>query len=83
VREAVDALRPIVRELRPDEQAFLGPVDPDAMLAELNKPETTHKRRLLIGERFGVLGEHPSRSGVGVAQTGRRRSIGGRCPAGT
>jgi formylglycine-generating enzyme required for sulfatase activity len=33
------------------------------MLAQLDKPETTHKRRLLIGERLDVLGEHPSRWG--------------------
>jgi formylglycine-generating enzyme required for sulfatase activity len=35
-------------------------------MAELEKPETTHKLRLLIGERLDVLDEHPSRWGVGV-----------------
>ena len=53
------------------------------MLAELEKPETTHKRRLLIGERLDVLGEHPSRWGVGVDANGTPRSTGGRCPAAT
>lgn len=48
------------------EQEFLGPVDPNEMLAELDKPETSHERRLFIGERLDILGEHPSRWGVGV-----------------
>jgi formylglycine-generating enzyme required for sulfatase activity len=53
-------------ELNEEEREFVGPIDPDAMLAELDKPETTHMRRLLIGERLDVLGEHPSRWGVGL-----------------
>ena len=66
------ALRPVGPEveLSDDEREFLGPIDPDEMLAELEKPETTHKRRLLIGERLDVLGEHPSRWGVGVDANG-------------
>jgi formylglycine-generating enzyme required for sulfatase activity len=52
------------------ERDFLGPIDADAMLAELERPETTHKRRLLIGERLDVLGEHPSRWGVGLDERG-------------
>jgi formylglycine-generating enzyme required for sulfatase activity len=55
------------------ERDFLGPIDPDAMLAELERPETAHKRRLLIGERLDVLGEHPSRWGVGVDERGTPR----------
>ena len=55
-------------ELNPLEQEFLGPTDPDAMLAELDKPETSHKRRLLIGERLDVLGDR--RPGVGVDADG-------------
>jgi hypothetical protein len=51
-------------ELNALEREFLGPFDPDAMLAELKKPETTHKRRLLIGERLDILGD--PRPGVGV-----------------
>ena len=50
--------------LSPGEQEFLGPIEPEAMLAELKKPETTHKRRLLIGERLDVLGD--PRSGIGL-----------------
>lgn len=68
VREAVAALRQLGTEvmLTEAERDFLGPIDPDAMLAELEKPETTHKDRLLIGQRLDVLGEPPSRWGVGV-----------------
>jgi hypothetical protein len=39
--------------LSPEEREFLGPIDPDAMMADLDRPETTHKRRLLIGECDG------------------------------
>ncbi len=53
-------------ELNQTEREFLGPIDPDKMLAELEKPETAHKRRRLIGERLDILGEHPSRWGVGI-----------------
>jgi formylglycine-generating enzyme required for sulfatase activity/energy-coupling factor transporter ATP-binding protein EcfA2 len=66
VREAVAALSQIGDEvvLSREEQAFLGPIEPQGMLAELESRETSHKRRLLIGERLGVLGD--SRPGVGV-----------------
>ena len=57
-------------ELSPLEQEFLGPIDPDVMLKELDRTETTHKRRLLIGERLDVLGEPPSRWAVGVGRDG-------------
>jgi formylglycine-generating enzyme required for sulfatase activity len=50
------------------EHDFLGPIDPDAMPTELERPETTHKRRLLIGERLAVLGD--PRPGVGVDERG-------------
>ncbi len=68
VREAVAALRQVGAEvvLNANEQEFLGPIDPEAMIEELDKPETAHKRRLLIGERLDVLGEPPSRWGGGV-----------------
>jgi Novel STAND NTPase 1/TIR domain len=54
VREAMAALRQVGGEvvLSGEQQEFLGPIDPPAMLEELEKPETTHKRRLLIGERL-------------------------------
>ena len=60
-------------DLDANEADFLGPIDADAMLAELERPETTHKRRLLIGERLDVLGEHPSRWGVGLDERGTPR----------
>ena len=50
------------------EGEFLGPIDADAMVAELDRPETEHKRRLLIGERLAVLGD--PRPGVGVDERG-------------
>lgn len=73
VREAVTALRKIGTEvvLSDDEREFLGPIDPGEMLAELARPETTDKRRLLIGERLAVLGD--PRDGVGVDEHGTPR----------
>ncbi len=68
VREAAEALRPMVGELSADEREFLGPMDVEGMLAELELPETTHKRRLLIGERLAVLSD--PRRGVGVDADG-------------
>jgi formylglycine-generating enzyme required for sulfatase activity/KaiC/GvpD/RAD55 family RecA-like ATPase len=75
VREAVAALSQVGAEvqLSGEEQAFLGPINADAMLAELERNETPHRRRLLIGERLDVLGEHPSRWGVGVDERGTPR----------
>jgi formylglycine-generating enzyme required for sulfatase activity len=76
VRETVAALGQVGEkvQLTPDEEEFLGPIDPDRMLKELESQETTHKRRLLIGERLDVLGdEHPSRWGVGVDENGTPR----------
>jgi formylglycine-generating enzyme required for sulfatase activity/energy-coupling factor transporter ATP-binding protein EcfA2 len=69
-REAANALKKLEAEvvLSAEEAAFLGPVDPAAMLAELESPETSHRRRALIGERLGVLGD--PRSGVGVDPNG-------------
>ena len=68
VREAADALRPMVAELSADERDFLGPMDTTDMLEELKAPGTTHKRRLLIGERLAVLDD--PRRGVGVDADG-------------
>jgi hypothetical protein len=61
VREAAAALAvgPAV-DLSEDEQEFLVPIDPAAMLAELERPETSHERRALIGERLDVAGLGPS-----------------------
>ena len=69
-------------ELNPIEREFLGPIDPDEMLAELEKPETTHKRRLLIGERLDVLGD-PRPGRWRRCERDADGSIGGRCPAAT
>ncbi len=73
VREAVAALAQIGPEvvLTDAERGFLGPIKPQAMIAELDKPETAHKRRLLIGERLAILGD--PRSGVGVDAEGTSR----------
>ena len=73
VREAVATLRRVGAEviLSAEEREFLGPIDPDVMLTELNRPETTHKRRLLIGERLDILGD--PRPGVGVGKDGTPR----------
>ena len=70
VREAVAALRQVGPEviLSAEEQEFLGPIDSNEMLAELDRPGTTHKRRLLIGERLDILGDQ--RPGVGVDEGG-------------
>ena len=70
VREAVAALRQVGPELvlSDDEQEFLGPVDPDAMRSELERPDTPHRRRALIGERLDVLGD--PRPAVGVDPDG-------------
>ncbi|MBK8210318.1 MAG: SUMF1/EgtB/PvdO family nonheme iron enzyme [Rhodospirillales bacterium] len=57
VREAAKALRPVIPELSRDEREFLGSIDPRAMVAELQRSETTHMRRLIIGERLDVLGD--------------------------
>ena len=70
VREAVAALRQVGSEvvLSAEEREFLGPIDSDAMLAELARPETTHRRRAEIGERIDVLGD--PRPGVRVDADG-------------
>ena len=70
VREFVAAFRQVAADFRlsPDQQDFLGPVNSNALLAELQKPGTTHGRRLLIGERLDVLMD--PRRGVGIDALG-------------
>ena len=46
------------------EQEFLGPVNPDAMLAELEDLNAPHERRATIGVRLSILGDQ--RPGVGL-----------------
>ena len=75
VREAAEALRPVVPELSEDERAFLGPIEPAAMLAELDSRQTEHRRRLLIGERLDVLRRSPPRRGHGRGRYARDRLV--------
>jgi hypothetical protein len=67
VRELVATLRkPGPRLLLTEEEtAFLGPIDAQTMLAELQRSDTDHKRRALIGERLAVLGD-PVQASVSV-----------------
>lgn len=69
-REAASALEQLGKEvvLSSAERAFLGPVDPVAMLEELGRPAMPHRRRALIGERLDTLGD--PRPGVGVDADG-------------
>lgn len=46
------------------EQAFLGPLEPAAMLREIQDPATGHERRAMIGVRLALLGD--PRPGVGL-----------------
>ena len=64
VREAVTALGGSDQELSAEELEFLGPIHAQMVLAELERPETEHRRRLMLGERLDILGD--SRLGVGV-----------------
>ena len=64
VREAVTALGRLGPRVSAEELEFLGPIHAHTVLAELERPETEHKRRLLLGERLDVLGDQ--RRGVGV-----------------
>jgi len=51
-------------DLTDDEWDFLGPLEPDRMLAELDEPATAHERRALIGVRLALIGDTPE--GVGL-----------------
>ena len=82
VREAAEALRPVVPELSEDERAFLGPIEPVAMLAELDSRQTEHRRRLLIGERLDVLDDPRPGLGTGAGRYARDRLVP-TCPAAT
>jgi hypothetical protein len=66
---AIEVGRAIARlasdiELTQEERDFLGPIDRDAMLAELDDLETSHERRAIIGVRLAILGD--GRPGVGL-----------------
>ncbi|MGC1952887.1 MAG: toll/interleukin-1 receptor domain-containing protein, partial [Gammaproteobacteria bacterium] len=70
VRDASQALARLRQDVRLSKtvEDFLGPVDPAAMLAELNQETTDHERRVLIGERLAVLGD--PRPGLGLRDGG-------------
>lgn len=70
VREAVIALTQVGPELQlsDNEREFLGPIDAPSMLAELERPDTPHRRRALIGERLDILGD--PRPCIGVEANG-------------
>ncbi|AGA91585.1 hypothetical protein Thimo_2887 [Thioflavicoccus mobilis 8321] len=69
-REAAKALTQLGMEvsLSSEEAEFLGPIDPQAMLAELEQPQTDHQRRALIGARLDLLGD--PRPGIGCTPGG-------------
>jgi formylglycine-generating enzyme required for sulfatase activity len=51
-------------ELRDEERWCLGPMTPESVFIEINKPSTDAKRRRLLGERLSVIGD--DREGTGV-----------------
>jgi formylglycine-generating enzyme required for sulfatase activity len=70
VREAVQAIQDLQGHWNPStlDLEFLGPTDPDKMLAELDRFETSHERRALIGDRLALFGDR--RKGVGLRPDG-------------
>lgn len=66
VGEVASVLRDVRAEvvLGEDEKEFLGPIEAPAVLAEIEHPDTSHRRRAFLGERLDVLGD--SRPGIGV-----------------
>jgi hypothetical protein len=50
------------------ERDFLGPIDSERMLDEINETSTTHERRAIIGVRLSLLGD--TRPGVGLRADG-------------
>ena len=70
VREAAIAVEELGSDLTlsDDERAFLGPIDPPAMLRALHQPETTHRERALLGERLDMFGD--PRDGTGLTPDG-------------
>ena len=68
VMEARGMLRRIDYEPTDLEQLFLGPIDPERMLEEINDPGTPHERRALIGVRLALIGD--PRPGIGLREDG-------------
>ncbi len=51
-----------------EEREFLGPLDRDLMLQEIDDPATSHEQRAVIGVRLSLLGD--PRPGVGLREDG-------------
>ena len=71
VVEAADMLERLglkIEDLSDSERCFLGPIDHDAMLAQLDDPATSHELRATIGVRLSLLGD--PRPGVGIRPDG-------------
>lgn len=67
LQAALDLITRLQPDLSDVEQAFLTP-EQDRLLAEIQRPETPHYRRALIGERLNELGD--TRPGVGLRDDG-------------
>ena len=65
VLEAADTLRAYSSHWIPSEEVleFLGPMDTESMLLEIEKKTTSHSKRLFIGDRLAIFGD--PRIGVG------------------
>jgi formylglycine-generating enzyme required for sulfatase activity/MinD-like ATPase involved in chromosome partitioning or flagellar assembly len=59
-------LRP--EDFTDDERAFLGPLDREGMLTDLDDTATSHEQRAIIGVRLSLLGD--LRPGVGLREDG-------------
>ncbi|UCF90766.1 MAG: SUMF1/EgtB/PvdO family nonheme iron enzyme [Desulfobacterales bacterium] len=68
-------------DLSDTERRFLGPIDRESMLAELNDPGTPHERRATIGVRLSLLGD--PRPGVGLRADGLPDIVWCQVPGGT
>ena len=70
VREAAQAIEDLRGHWQPSalDLEFLGPIDPDKMMPELERPETSHERRALIGDRLALFGDR--RNGIGLREDG-------------
>ncbi len=72
IMEAAPSLRRIADRfpLGEREHAFLGPLEPEEMLARLENPATTHTERAMIGDRLDLLPNGDPRPGVGLGEDG-------------
>ncbi len=56
------------KDFSDEEREFLGPLDRDRMLEEIDDPATSHEQRAIIGVRLSLLGD--LRPGVGLREDG-------------